>query len=417
MGKKLSCLLFTGLLAAGFLGAGGQKSGGTVASGAKEIVFMSNLATNDTTGIYKKTQVFNRENPDVKVTLNTVRGNDILTTFITAAMAGSGPDIVSLDSAGWAIDAAAMNILLPLTKWLEPVKNEYLPGPVASGLYQGDYYALPWYYNNAALYYNKALLEKVGAKVPETWAELEDGIKKLTAAGYKGISTRLDGYAICGFFFQAGNPIIDTSGPKPVVTVNNASGKKAWNFYTSFHTKYNAFPEAIKEATDWDRAYSSFISGNLGFFIVGDWGYNYFKTNGKDIDFAIAPLPKGDKAATILGGYTLSISKNSKNPELAWKYIRFLTSKAQDDALLELGRAPGRIDIDTSALLKLNPFYDVFVAQAPVTAARPAVINAQEVDRILADSFKYVLFNQKTADQALADMEKELQTLIDNNYR
>jgi ABC-type glycerol-3-phosphate transport system substrate-binding protein len=186
------------LLAAGFLSAGGQKDGGAAASGPKEIVFMANLATNDTTGIYKKTQVFNRENPEVKVTLNTVRGNDILTTFVTAAMAGSGPDIVSLDSAGWAIDAAAMNILLPLTKWLEPIKNEYLPGPIASGLYQGEYYALPWYYNNAALYYNKTPLEKVGAKVPENWAELEDGIRKLTAAGYKGISTCLE--CDCAFY-------------------------------------------------------------------------------------------------------------------------------------------------------------------------------------------------------------------------
>jgi ABC-type glycerol-3-phosphate transport system substrate-binding protein len=416
--KKKFCFLFlAGAVAAGVLMAGGAGDNKSEAQGSKELFFMTNLGTNETTALYKKTQKFMEEHTGVKVTLNTVSGNDILNTFTTAALAGSGPDIVSLDSAGWVIDAAAMNTLYPLTKWLDPVKGEYLPGPVNSGRYQGDYYALPWYYNNAALYYNKPLLEKVGAKVPATWEELEDGIKKLTAAGYKGFSTRLDGYAIFGFFFQAGNPVIDTSGAKPVVTVNNESGKRAWNYFTSFHTKYNAFPEAYKEATDWDRAYAPFVAGNLGFFIVGDWGYNFFKNNGPNLDFGIAPLPKGSQAATILGGYTLSMNKNTKNPELAWEYMRFLTTKAQDDTLLELGRAPARPDIDVASLVARNPYYNVFIGQAAVTTARPAVINAAEVDKIVIDSFKYVIFNQKTPEQALNDMEKALNALIQTNSR
>jgi ABC-type glycerol-3-phosphate transport system substrate-binding protein len=415
MKKKLCLLFLTGMVITGVLMAGGAGDGKSGARTGTELVFMTHLSANENTALYKKTQKFMEEHPGVKVTLNTVSNSDILNTFTTAAMAGSGPDIVSLDSSGWVIDAAAMNTLTPLTKWLDPVKGEYLPGPVNSGRYQGEYYALPWYYNNAALYYNKTLLDKVGAEVPATWEELEDGIKKLTAAGYKGISTRLDGYAIFAFFFQAGNPVIDTTGAKPVVTVNNESGKRAWDFITGLHTKYNAFPEAYKEATDWDRAYAPFVTGNTGFFIVGDWGYNFFKNNGPNLDFGIAPLPKGTQSATVLGGYTLSMNKNTKNPELAWEYMRFLTTKAQDDTLLELGRAPARLDIDTAALTERNPSYDVFIRQAPVTTTRPAVINAAEVDKILVDSFKYVIFNQKTPAQALNDMEKALNALIQSN--
>jgi multiple sugar transport system substrate-binding protein len=417
MNKKWCFLVLMELALAGVLFAtGAGEAKGAAAQAPKEIVFMSNLTANENTALYKKTQEYIQKT-GTKVTINTVSVNDLLNVFTTAAMAGAGPDIVSLDSAGWVIDAAAMNTLAPLTKWLDPVKGEYLPGPINSGRYQGEYYALPWYYNNAALYYNKALLDKVGAKVPGTWEELEDGIKKLTAAGYKGLSTRLDGYAIFAFFFQAGNPVINTTGPKPVVTVNNDSGKRAWNFLTSLHTKYNAFPEAYKEATDWEHAYAPFVGGNLGFFIVGDWGYNYFKTNGPNLNFAIAPLPKGSQTATVLGGYTLSINKNSKNPEAAWDYIRYITTKAQDDILLELGRAPARTNIDPAPLLARNPHYQTFLDQAVITTARPAVINASEVDRILIDAFKYVIFNRKTPQEALNDMEKELNTLIANNSR
>ncbi|MDR2479404.1 MAG: sugar ABC transporter substrate-binding protein [Treponema sp.] len=417
MQKKISitavlfvmCILFAGFI----LSCSRSEKKGD--SSPREIVFMTHIAAGENSALYKKTQQFMQEHPGVKVTINTVNVNDILNNFTTAAMAGSGPDIAGLDSAGWPIDAAAMNTLYPLTKWIEPIKQEYLQGPINAGYYENEYYTLPWYYNNAALYYNKGLLAKIGAAVPTNWAELESAVQKLTAAGYKGISTRLDGYAIFIFFFQAGNPVIDTSGPEPVVTVNNASGKKAWEYYTAFHTKYKAFPEALKEATDWDRAYTPFISGDTGFFIVGDWGYNSFVKNAPNLDFGIAPMPAGDKPATILGGYVLSMNKNTKHPDLAWEYMRFITSKEQDDTLLELGRAPARVNADTQSLQKINPFYNVFVEQSGVTTARPAVVNLKEVDQILVDSFKYVLFNQKTPQQALDDMEKQLKEFVERN--
>jgi ABC-type glycerol-3-phosphate transport system substrate-binding protein len=397
-----------------FTGCSGKSGSGSTAN--KEIILMTHIVAGENTALFKKTKAFNDAHPGVTVTINTVNLNDLLNNFTTAAMAGSGPDIVAIDSAGGPIDAAAMGTLQPLNQWLDPVRDNYLQGPLSASLYLGNNYAIPWYFNNAALYYNKKLLNEVGAVVPTTWAELEDGIKRLTAAGYKGMSTRLDGYAIFSYFFQANNPVIDTSGPKPVVTVNNESGKKAWNYYTGFITKYNAFPESFKEATDWDRAYSSFLAGNLGFFLVGDWGYNTFHAD-PNLDFGITPLPKGDRAATVLGGYMLAMNKNSKNQDLAWEYMRYLTSKPQDDTMLELGRIPARPDADTEPLLERNPFFNVFIDQGPVTLARPAVINLKEVDEVLVDAFKYVLFNQKTPQQALDDMEKALQTLIDANYR
>jgi hypothetical protein len=113
MTKKLCLLFLTCLAAAAILtacGAGDAKSG---AQGGKELVFMTNLGANENTALYKNTRKFMQEHPEVKVTLNTVSGNDILNTFTTAAMAGSGPDIVSLDSSGWVIDAAAMSTLSP----------------------------------------------------------------------------------------------------------------------------------------------------------------------------------------------------------------------------------------------------------------------------------------------------------------
>jgi multiple sugar transport system substrate-binding protein len=415
MQKKLITIMMITLVIAVFSACSGKTSSKGAPAANKEIILMTHIAAGENTALFKKTKAFMDSHPGVTVTINTVNVNDILNNFTTAAMAGAGPDIVGLDSAGWPIDAAAMGTLQPLNQWLDPVKGDYLPGPLSAALYQGKNYAVPWYFNNAALYYNKKLLNEVGAKVPTNWTELEEAIKKLTAAGYKGMSTRLDGYAIFTYFFQAGNPVIDTTGPKPVVTVNNASGKKAWNYYTGFITKYNAFPEAFKEATDWDRAYSTFLNGNLGFFLVGDWGYNTFKAD-TNLDFGIAPLPKGDLAATILGGYVLAMNKNSKNPDLAWEFMRYLTSKPQDDTMLELGRIPARSDIDPAPLLARNPYFNIFIDQGPVTLARPAIINLKEVDEILVDSFKYVLFNQKTPQQALDDMEKALQTLIDNNY-
>lgn len=381
-------------------------------------VLLNNAFTNsDHPAAVRAAEAFMLLHPDTKITIEGLSGSELISKYTTSAMAGAGPDVVALDNAGWPIDLAAMGLILPLDEHLAASTNEYLQGPLNSGKYQGEYYSVPWYFNNSGLYYNKTILADIGVdQPPTTWEELEDCIKKATEKGYEGIATRLDGYNIFNFFFQMGNSVIDTTGEKPVVTVNNESGKEAFNYFAGFHTKYKAFPESMKEAVSWDKAYTPFVQGNCLFFICGDWGYKNIVNGNPDLDFGLVAMPAGKELATCLGGYNLSINSNSKEKELAWAFVEYLTSEDCDFVLTEQGRIPGRTDVDYAPLLEMNPDYQVFIDQASWTVSRPAVVNAASVDEKIADAFKKVFFDMMTPEQALMELEQELNTFIEENY-
>ena len=211
-------------------------------------------------------------------------------------------------------------------------------------------------------------------------------------------------------FFAADNPVIDTTGERPVVTVNNESGKEAFEFWTGMHTKYNAFPEGMKDASDWAAAYTTFVSDDCLFFICGDWAFANIQSGNPDMEFGLAPMPKGKVQAVCLGGYNLAINSNTANPVLAWAFVEYLTSKECDYVMTEQGRIPGRTDVDYEPILEMNPSYNVFIEEAEYTVPRPRVKNAASVDEKMVDAFKKVFFNQMTAEQALNELEAEIMT-------
>lgn len=386
-------------------------------SGELYVVVNSTMTKTDDPAILRAAKAFEERYPGTSITIEGLSGNDILSKFTTSAMAGAGPDVVALDNAGWPIDLAAMGLLEPLDTQIQNSENKYLKGPLDSGLFEGSYYSVPWYFNNTGLYYNKRILSEIGkTQPPATWEELEEDVKLATEKGYAGVSTRPDGYAIFNIFFQNENPVIDTTGERPVVTVNNESGKEAFAFWTGLHTKYHAFPEGMKDASDWAAAYNTFISDDCLFFVCGDWGYKNIETGNPDLDFGLAPMPKGKVQAVCLGGKNLAINVNSTKKDLAWAFIEYLTSKECDYVLTEKVCIAGRSDADVSEVLKINPDYQVFVDEAAYTVPRPRVKNSASLDEKMADAFKKVLFDQMSAQQALDELETELNDFIDENY-
>ena len=370
-----------------------SKTEETTAGETKELtgdlaVMVNNAFTGmDDPAIMRAVKQFEADHPGVTITIEGLSGKELVSKFTTSAMAGSGPDIVALDNAGWPIDLAAMGLITPLDDQIKASENDYLQGPLESGLYEGSYYSVPWYFNNTGLYYNKRILEEIGkTEAPTTWDELEEDIKLATEKGYAGISTRLDGYAIFNAFMENDNPIIDTSGETPVVTVNNES------------------------------AYTTFVSDDCLFFVCGDWAYKNIATGNPDMKFGLAPMPKGKVNAVCLGGYNLAINENSANKDLAWAFVEYLTSKECDYVLTEQGRIPGRTDVDYAPIIEMNPDYQVFIDEAAYTVPRPRVKNASSVDEMVCDAFKKVFFDQSTAEDALNELETELNDFITENY-
>ncbi len=385
-----------------------------------DITFMviDSFTKSEDAALYATTKAFMEKYPGIKVTIEPTAATNIKDKFTTSALSGAGPDIIALDSAGWAVDAAAANLLAPLDKELGPIKDQFNEGPLNSALYNGNHYAVPWYMNNMGMFYNKKILADAGVdKVPATWAEFTDALTKVGNAGKKGIILPFffPSYVMYAFYYQNGNPVIDTSGGKPVSTLMTDSGKEAFNYLAELHTKYKAFPESTKDAMSWDQTYAPFIQEEVAFLFCGDWANWALKDSG--IDYGIAPLPVGKQPATVLGGYTLSINKNTASYDAAWKYIEWLTAKEQNDVLLSYGRVGARKDIDSAALIKQAPHLEQFISQNSYTMARPSIVKLAEFDDMFANAYKQVILNAKTAEEALNELDAKVNAFLAKEYK
>ncbi|QQO10827.1 sugar ABC transporter substrate-binding protein [Breznakiella homolactica] len=421
-GKKLSgsiLLLFAAL--SFFIGCSKSNEAGAAASGKEtgEITLMiiNSFTKTPEDPIYKAAEdYYNRTG--VKVTIEAVPSTNIKDKFTTAALAGSGPDIVTLDNAGWTADLAAIGLLAPIDNKLSEIRSELLPDALATNVYKGVTYGVPWYVNNMVMYYNKAMFAKAGITAPPAnWQQLEDAVRKLKAIGKYGLNFPIGspgGYTVCAFLMQNGNEIIDTSGSEPKVVFNSRSGVEALTFITDLYTKYKGMPESVKSTLSWDQVFAPFIQEDAGIVFSGDWAIAAIKAGNPNLDYGIAPLPVGREAASILGGYNLAINKNSKKPDLAWDFIKWLSESEQSKLLAEYNRISARRDTVESDFVKENPIYSVFVQETVNSKSRPVVTQWQQIQTYLGDAFASVILGEYSPQQALDKYAKLSEELIAN---
>ena len=118
-----------------------------------------------------------------------------------------------------------------------------------------------------------------------------------------------------------------------------------------------------------------------------------------------------------MGGWTWNINANTKNPELAYDFCRYMCSPDTYDVLKPGGRQSARIDWDTTAAFTESDMdLKVLADQFPYTMPRPGVINEKTIDEIITNAILTVVYNQVTPEQALADLAQELRDKIESNY-
>ena len=131
-------------------------------------------------------EMFKEEYPQIEVKYEVITRmfhENILASF----GAGVAPDVFYLDSS-WAPIFIERKALLPISDYATGgfIKEyyEFLLKPFKGA--DGKLYGLPKDWSMLMLFYNKKLFTKHGWKIPKTWDELIELIKKIKAAGYDG---------------------------------------------------------------------------------------------------------------------------------------------------------------------------------------------------------------------------------------
>jgi len=282
----------------------------------------------------------------------------------------------------------------------------------------GDYFQMPWKSNPVVIFYNKDLFAKAGldATNPKlsTYSDFIDTSKKLVDAGVAKVAIQP---APTSEFFQTQFDFYPlyaaATGGKQIVVNNKATfadqaGYDVADFWQTMYKDKLSSPEQYTG--------DSFAAGNSAMAIVGPWAVKVYK----DVNWGAVPVPTKDGTAAAKT-WTFSDAKNiglysaCKNQGTAWDVLKFSTSKAQDQKLLETtGQMPLRENLQTTyaSYFAQNPAYQAFGDQASRTVEVPPGPNTVEMLQTFRDAWtKTVVTGNGDVQSALKGAAAKIDTI------
>jgi multiple sugar transport system substrate-binding protein len=373
---------------------------------------------------------FEQANEDVKVNMEIVPWADQHQKLVTGLTTGGLPDVSMLGN-NVVAEFQALGALAPLTDrfkaWSDEtgkdVAADIWPGDKLYYNLNGDWWASPVSEETRCLFYRKNLFEKAGvAAAPKTFDEARESAKKLTQGDvygwgipggiqYATIQTFMSVYLGYGARFLKDPKTCGFDSPE---------FRDALTFYTNLYTVDKVTPPDSPTYGSQELE-QQFQNGKLAMFVDGPWFWTALNQAKPDFldQVGIAPIPAGPKGQFgFLGGWPLVLWKASKNPDAAWKWIKFATDPA--GALLKLsnstGNIPGRKSIANEAPWNEPPL-DVFVKQMdvayPYQYPDPEIpqMGTLEVDAVQT-AVQSVMLGQASVDDATKALVDRINSVL-----
>lgn len=284
---------------------------------------------------------FEKANPGVKVKVEVVHWSKMVPMVITAAGAGQAPDVALIHSARMPI-AIEAGVLVPidpyLANWSDAAKSDFLL-PMTAFAYKGKVYSLPWEHRiEPVLMYRKDMFLKAGiSSPPRTWAELADVAVKVQQAN------RADNPNLWGLVFALSRkdaaadvkylqPLYwsigaDFYNPDQSAAVSSPAGVRIGEMIADLVHKKKVMPSSIVGV---EESRTMMKAGAAAMLIEATQVFGTIQEGqaiGKNL--GSAPLPMVDEGFPVpvpVAGQTLCITKDSKHPDVAWKFIQHMVS-------------------------------------------------------------------------------------------
>lgn len=359
---------------------------------------------------------FEEANPGINVELTVLPYEQYLNKALLALNGSSGPDVLSLDQI-WMAQLAAAGQISPLDDQItasSTIKaDDFFPGAWDSNIYDDKTYGIPL---NAdvweQLYYNADLLTAAGLDPdapPTTWEEWNSALEKLTdpstdQAGISLIGCKNEGSVVITnslMFSNGGSVITDNAS-----TYDSPENKAALEQYA----KLASFAPTGVAATCEQDAVSRFTAGKAAMLLSGSWQQDTMKTAANfDWRIAIPPTPAGETFVGALGGFNLGVSANAKNPDLAFKWIEYLTTPENQEAVNSLIPALKSAGADFVNANRQQP--EVVLETLENGTTRPATPTYPQVSQAQQDVVQAILGGEAVS-KALTDGSKAIDAAV-----
>ncbi|MFD0060723.1 ABC transporter substrate-binding protein [Streptomyces sp. NPDC058430] len=342
-----SSAVVVSLLAAATACGGGSSSEGSNESPKTLTYWASNQGPNveaDKKILQPELDKFEKQT-GIKVKLEVVPWSDLLTRILTATTSGEGPDVLNIGNT-WSSSLQATGALLPWDqKNFDKVggKDRFVESALGSTGAQGkDPAAVPLYSMAYALYYNKAMFKEAGiTEAPKTWDELTADGAKISKGGKWGLGAEGSNlsnniHQVFVLAKQHGGDFFTADGKADFT--NDAAVAAVKQYVDMMATNKIIAPGNAEYAKN--QSLSDFSKGKTA-MVLWQAAATTFKSQGmQDDEWGVAPVPvqsgapgAGKATNSMVAGINLAVFKNTKNIDGSLKFVKFMTSDAEQKLL------------------------------------------------------------------------------------
>lgn len=321
----------------------------------------------------------------------------------------------------WPAEFAQANYALELDRFIEKDGinlEEYFPGTVQAGKFDGKQWAMPQYTDAGVFYYRTDIVDTP----PETWDDLiaqseelkgEEGTEfgyLMQAAQYEGLITNaIEFIASYGGEVVNDNNEVVVDSPETVKALEKMKEVVGSDFVPSNILNFME----IETENAWIEGKSVFAR---------NWPYLMSSSNDEERSNVVdnvemTTMPAGDEgSASALGGWMTMINRYSEHPEEAWEFVKFISGpEGQKISALEGGRAPtiealyDDEEVQAVSSLFANPeFREVLQTAVP----RPVTPIYPEISDIMQIEISKVLTGDQSAQDAATNMQTKMEAAM-----
>ncbi|GAA3623927.1 ABC transporter substrate-binding protein [Microlunatus ginsengisoli] len=359
--------------------------------------------------------------------------------FTTRLASGDVPDVVQMDRQ-FVATYAAQDLIMPVdacfSAWKMDPKTQFYPAVTADVSYQDKIWAVPQFFQPAAVMLNQRVLDAEGVQPSEIDTSKPDELiataKKLSTAD-GGKPTRLGFDAVPTgqgplWLLSYGGRLVDDQGKPALDDPNNA---KAIAFLKKLADAQGGYAKvkSFSDSFDFFGKNNQFVSDQVAAQVDAQWYVNVLSPYVKQVKLGAVPFKdQNGQPFAVTGGSAFVIPVKAKNPDAACAWmINLVTDEAwmaaADARAATLKKTPGAINTglftgspsaDKAIKEKyvtgsgnagfdqtIQTFYEV-VGNGKSLGASPA---GQTIQSELNNAIVAALLGQKTPEQALADAQ------------
>jgi putative chitobiose transport system substrate-binding protein len=271
---------------------------------------------------------------------------------------------------------------------------------------------LPFYITKTLLFYNKPMFQKAGlAGPPQSFDQILESAQKLVASDASGFLTLNFDWLYWPLYAMNGVELLSKDLTKP--TFNTPKAVEVTERLAKA-TETGAINK-ISWSGRWVEPNGAFAAGNVGMLHAHSPAYFFVKGQGKWVTpetLGVAHAPGGFATPNSHG---LGISKASKNPDLAWDFLKFVTNEGAHELGVNRKLVTGNVAVDTKNLAELEKsdplVHAILKTQLEHTdrmVGNWRLGNDSRIKEAFWPELQNVLLGRKDAKTALAEAERKV---------